>query len=409
MKFFKVKSKGKNGRRINMVIKAMTADAAFEIVRNKHKLKPISAVESDPPFYLKFYANMTKDKAIKYDDLIAAFKQMSFMINAGISIQSTLEDLVKYTANERLVGIFDEVLNGVNSGRTLTESFNDHRLVIGGLVISMISLGEKTGNLAESLDMLVKNLEELRDNRAKFKKAMRYPTIVISAMAIAFIALCMLVIPQFKDIFNELGGELPLPTKILIGIEETLSNYGILVAFGFAALIIFIKNRYKYSPSFKYNWDKYILKVKLIGRITFLSNITQYSTTLALMLKAGLSLEEGLESSATLLANDYMKANLSTVNRAIQRGVTLTDALTDTRYFDPMALQMINTGEQSGELDKMLTSVAEYYKIKYDYILDNMSAYIEPIMTFFLACLVLLLALGIFLPMWGLGAAAKGA
>lgn len=409
MKFFKVKSKGKNGRRVEMVIKAMTADTAFEIVRNKFNVKPISAVETNPPFYLKLYNDMTKDKAIKYDDLIAAFKQMSFMINAGISIQATLEDLVKYTANDRLVGIFDEVLNGVNSGRTLTDSFSDHRLVIGGLVISMISLGEKTGNLAESLDMLVKNLEELRDNRAKFKKAMRYPTIVISAMAIAFVALCMLVIPQFKDIFNELGGDLPLPTKILIGIEETLSNYGLFVAFGLAALIILIRNRYKYSANFKLNWDKYILKVKLIGRIVFLSNITQYSTTLALMLKAGLSLEEGLESSASLLANDYMKNNLTTVNRAIQRGVTLTNALTETRYFDPMALQMINTGEQSGELDKMLTSVAQYYKIKYDYILDNMSAYIEPIMTFFLACLVLLLALGIFLPMWGLGAAAKGA
>lgn len=407
MKYFKVKSK-RNGRKVELVIKAMTAEGAFEIVRNKYKLKPVSAVESDPPFYLKFYTNMTKDKAIKYDDLIAAFKQMSFMLNAGISIQSTLEDLVKYTDNERLVAVFDEVLTGVNSGRTLTEAFMDHKLIIGGLPISMISLGEKTGNLAESLDMLVKNLEELRDNRAKFKKAMRYPTIVISAMAIAFVALCMLVIPQFKDIFNELGGDLPLPTKILIGIEELLSNYGVFVGFAIAATIILIKNRYKYSPTFKYNWDRYILKVKLIGRITFLSNITQYATTLSLMLRAGISLEEGLESSSSLLANDYIKANLSTVNSAIQRGVTLTDALTETKYFDPMSLQMINTGEQSGELDKMLASVAEYYKIKYDYILDNLAAYIEPIMTFFLACLVLLLALGIFLPMWGLGAAAKG-
>lgn len=408
MKYFKVKAK-RNGRKVDMVIRAMTADAAFEVARNKHKLKPISAVETDPPAFLKLYTDMTKDRAIRYDDLIAAFKQMSFMLNAGISIQSTLEDLVKYTNNDKLVGIFDEVLTGVNSGRTLTDSFMDHKLVIGGLPISMISLGEKTGNLAESLDMLVKNLEELRDNRAKFKKAMRYPIIVMVAMSAAFVALCLLVIPQFKDIFNELGGELPLPTKILIGIEELLTNYGILVAFIIAGVIILTINRYKRSEKFKYAFDKNILKVKLIGRIVFLSNITQYSTTLSLLLRAGIALEEGLESSASLLANDYMKSNLVTVNRAIQRGVTLTDALTETKYFDPMSIQMVNTGEQSGELDKMLASVAEYYKIKYDYILDNLSAYIEPIMTFFLACLVLLLALGIFLPMWGLGAAAKGA
>lgn len=407
MKFFKVIAK-RNGRKVDMVIKAGTADAAFEIVRNKHNAKPVSATETDPPFYLKFINDFTKDRAIKYDDLIAAFKQMSFMLNAGISIQSTLEDLVKYTNNDRLVAVFDEVLTGVNSGRTLTDAFMDHKLVIGGLPISMISLGEKTGNLAESLDMLVKNLEELRNNRAKFKKAMRYPIIVISAMTIAFVALCVLVIPQFKDIFDELGANLPLPTLILIGIQETVSNYGVFVAFGIAAIIIFLKYKYTRDPKFKFKFDKYILKVKLIGNITFLSNMTQYATTLSLLLRAGISLEEGLESSASLLANDYIKSKFMTVDRAIKRGVTLTDALTETKYFDPMSIQMVNTGEQSGELDKMLASVADYYKIKYDYILDNLSAYIEPIMTFFIACLVLLLALGIFLPMWNLGAAARG-
>lgn len=406
MKFFKVSSR-KNGRKISIVIRASTADAAFEVAKSKYKMKPVSAIETDPPIYLKFINDLSKDKKIRYEDLIAAFKQMSFMLNSGISIHSTLEDLVKYTDNNRLVAVFDKVLQDINSGRTLTEAFMDHKLIIGGLPISMISLGEKTGNLAESLAMLVKSLEELRDNKAKFKKAMRYPLIVVCAMVIAFVALCLLVIPQFKDIFAELGADLPLPTRILIGIEELMSNYGIIVAIGIVAVIAFTINRYKRSPTFKYNWDKYILKVKLIGRIVFLSNINQYTMVLSLLLKAGISLEEGLESSSMLLGNDYMKEKFSTVNNAIRRGVTLTDALTETGYFDPMSIQMVNTGEQSGELDKMLTSVAEYYKIKYDYILDNLSAYIEPIMTFFIACLVLLLALGIFLPMWGLGAAAK--
>lgn len=407
MKFYKVSSR-KNGKKIDVVVRASTAEVAFDIAKNKYKVKPVSAVEAEPPFYLKFFNDLTKDKKIKYDDLIAAFKQMSFMLNSGISIQSTLEDLVKYTSNERLVAVFDQVLTGVNSGRTLTESFMDHKLIIGGLPISMISLGEKTGNLAESLAMLVKSLEELRDNKAKFKKAMRYPIIVVSAMTIAFVALCLLVIPQFKSIFAELGADLPLPTKILIGIEELMSNYGVLVGLCIAGVIIFTKNRYKKSPTFKYKFDQYILKVKLIGRIVFLSNINQYTTTLSLLLKAGISLEEGLESSSSLLANDYMKEKFSVVDASIKRGVTLTEALAETQYFDPMAVQMVNTGEQSGDLDKMLASVAEYYKIKYDYILDNLSAYIEPIMTFFIAALVLLLALGIFLPMWGLGAAAKG-
>ncbi len=407
MKFYKVSSR-KNGRKVDVVVRATTPEMAFDVAKTKYKIKPVSAVETEPPFYLKFYNDLTKDKKIKYDDLIAAFKQMSFMLNSGISIHSTLEDLVKYTANERLVVVFDSVLNGVNSGRTLTEAFMDHKKIIGGLTISMISLGEKTGNLAESLAMLVKSLEELRNNKAKFKKAMRYPIIVISAMAIAFVALILLVIPQFKSIFAELGADLPLPTKILIGIEELMSNYGLLVGLGIFLTIVITKNRYRNSPSFKLKFDQYILKVKLIGKITFLANMNQYVTTLSLLLKAGISLEEGLESSASLLDNDFIKNKFMVVDTSIKRGVTLTEALTETGYFEPMTIQMVNTGEQSGELDKMLASVAEYYKIKYDYIIDNLSAYIEPIMTFFIAALVLLLALGIFLPMWGLGAAAKG-
>lgn len=407
MKFYKVSSR-KNGRKVDVLIRATTPEMAFNVARNKYKLKPISASEAEPPFYLRLYNNLTKDKKIRYDDMIAAFKQMSFMLNSGISIQSTLEDLIKYTDNERLVVVFDSILNGVNSGRTLTESFMDHKNLIGGLTISMISLGEKTGNLSESLAMLVKSLEELRDNRAKFKKAMRYPIIVISAMALAFVALIMLVIPQFKSIFSELGANLPLPTRILIGIEEVMKNYGVVVVIGIFVIVAFIKNRYQNSPGFKLKFDEYILKVKLIGNIIFLSTMNQYVTTLSLLLKAGISLEEGLESSASLLSNDYIRNKFLVVDVSIKRGVTLTEALTETGYFEPMTIQMVNTGEQSGELDKMLASVAEYYKIKYDYILDNLSAYIEPIMTFFIACLVLLLALGIFLPMWGLGAAAKG-
>lgn len=407
MKFYKVSSR-KNGRKVDVLIRATTPEMAFNVARNKYKLKPISASEAEPPFYLRLYNNLTKDKKIRYDDMIAAFKQMSFMLNSGISIQSTLEDLVKYTDNERLVVVFDSILSGVNSGRTLTESFMDHKNLIGGLTISMISLGEKTGNLSESLAMLVKSLEELRDNRAKFKKAMRYPIIVISAMALAFVALIMLVIPQFKSIFAELGANLPLPTRILIGIEEVMKNYGVAVVIGIFVIIAFVKNRYQNSPGFKLKFDEYILKVKLIGNIIFLSTMNQYVTTLSLLLKAGISLEEGLESSASLLSNDYIRNKFLVVDVSIKRGVTLTEALTETGYFEPMTIQMVNTGEQSGELDKMLASVAEYYKIKYDYILDNLSAYIEPIMTFFIACLVLLLALGIFLPMWGLGAAAKG-
>lgn len=183
MKYFKVSAR-KDGKKISVVVKASTAEAAFNIARVKHRVKPISAIETEPSLLSKLLSSFTK-KNVTYDNLIAAFKQMSFMLNSGISIQATLEDLVNYTNNEILAGIFNSVLNGVNSGKTLRECFMEHKNIIGGLPVSMVALGEKTGNLAESLSMLVTSLEELRDNKAKFKKALRYPMFVSIAMVIA--------------------------------------------------------------------------------------------------------------------------------------------------------------------------------------------------------------------------------
>lgn len=415
MKYFRVTLLAR-GKREHVILQALSKEDAMIRAGNEKQGKPVLAKEIEAPLDLKLKEmaievlyTITGKNRVKLDDMIPAFRQMSLMLNAGISIHTTLEDLVTFSASEKLKEIFQEVLLGINSGKSLSDAFRTFEDDLGSLSISLISLGEQTGSLAHSLGMLAETLEEIRNNTVKFKKALRYPTMVIVAMILAFVALILIVIPKFKAVFESFNAELPLPTRLLLQTEYILSNYGIYVLLGLVVFIELLRRRYRASPSFKHQVDTYILKVKLIGDIIFLHTMSQYVSSLSLLLRAGISLEEALSSGSGMTRNDFLREKFEGVSEAIKRGVGLTDAFRATEIFEPTTLQMINTGEQSGDLDQMLGVAASYYKMRYDHLIDNLSAYIEPILTAFIAVLVLMLALGIFLPMWDLAEAARNA
>lgn len=414
MKYFKATLFRKGKKQVKL-LSALSKEDAQRRLGEMGVGRVLALKEIKPPLEMKmresilyFWDTVRGKNRIKLGDMIPAFRQMSLMLNAGISINATIEDLVTFSANERLKSIFHEVLVGINSGRTLSEAFEAYRDDLGSLSISLISLGEQTGSLAHALAMLAETLEEVQNNTAKFKKALRYPTMVVGAMAAAFVLLIMMVIPKFKSIFDSFNAELPLPTRFLLQTEYVLSNYGLLILAGLMACVWYARRQYRYSKGFKERVDRWILKVKLIGEIIFLHSMNQYVSTLSLLLKAGISLEEALASASAMTGNVYLKGKYESVSDAIRRGIGLTEAFRDTGLFESTTLQMINTGEQSGDLDRMLGVAANYYKVRYDNIIDNLSVYIEPILTAFIAVMVLLLALGIFLPMWDLAGAARG-
>ncbi len=405
----------KRGKKKDIIIKANSKESAAQLVKSEHNLKAIKIKSIEPPLEAKIKdmfdlasKAFSKKSKVSLDDLIPAFQQMSMMLNAGISINHTLEELVEFTENDKLKRIFSDAIVGLNGGKSLTDSFRSYREDLGNLTISMIDLGEQTGNLSDALIVLYETLEDVRDNIAKFKKALRYPLITITAMAIAFVVLILLVVPKFKSIFATLKADLPLPTIILLETEYLLTNFGHYMLAGLVIFVIAVMRMYKKNEVFHYNFDKYILKVKLIGRVTFLYSMNQYMTTLAQLLRAGISLEEALKNSSKMVTNYYLKERFETITDSIRKGVGLVSAFRDTDIFEGTVLQMVGAGEQSGNLDEMLKVAGNYYKTKYDAIVDNLSAYIEPILTGFIAALVLLLALGIFMPMWDLASAAKG-
>jgi len=220
----------------------------------------------------------------------------------------------------------------------------------------------------------------------------------------------MVVVPKFKEIFDKFKTELPIPTQILLGIEHVMSNYGLYVLGGLILSIYTVIYFYKNNKNFKYQVDKLLIHPRfyLINKVIFLSTMYKYTLVFGELIKAGIPVSEALDTAVGMVDNSAIKAQLETVNANIGRGMSLSEAFDQTGLFENMLLQMVKAGEAGGQLDAMLEKVTEYYNMRFQDIIDNLSTYIEPIMMFFIAGLVLLMALGIFMPMWDLGKAVKG-
>jgi len=370
--------------------------------------------ESAPPFddqFKKFKENLFKNvqkKKIKQDSLIAAIRQLAVMTNAGISIHDALKELANATDDDALKTVLTKIAEDINAGLSLSHSMKNFRYELGNLTIAMIELGEKTGNMAEALYTLADMLEEIRRNIIKFKKAMAYPRNVMVAMAIAFTVLISYVVPKFKSIFAKLGAELPLPTQILLWIEHAVNNYGLYILGGMIIFYIVFKYIINHYENARFQFHQVLLRTYLIKNIIKFSTLNRFTLVFSELLRAGIPIAEALETAISMIDNLPLKAKLSTVRGAVEKGNTLHEGLRDTGLFENMIIQMIAAGESSGQLDAMMEKVTEYYKMKFDAIIDGLSEAIEPIMLALIAGLVILLALGIFLPMWDMGSAVKG-
>lgn len=345
---------------------------------------------------------------VKTPALVATFRQLSVMTNAGISIHDSIKEVSKAVQDKRLQTIFQTVNEDLNQGASLTASMEAFREELGDVAIAMIRLGENTGNMAEALSKLAAIMQEVWDNQQKFKKAIRYPITVICAIIIAFTVLMLAVVPKFREIFEQLGAELPMPTKILLGIEYAMSNYGFYILGVLAAIVFILFKLYKKNVDVQNAVDRYMLRVYLIGKIIFFSTMSRFNLVFTELVRAGIPIADALDTAVITVGNHELKKKLASVKILVGRGVSITDAFRETQLYEGMLIQMISAGEQSGSLDAMLEKVTDYYKMKFNDIIDNISSYIEPILLFFIAGMVILLALGIFMPMWDMGRAVKG-
>ena len=410
MKYFEVEYI-QNGKRHKMSLRANNkneikdkANVTGMIVKIKEtQTSSINNFENLQNVIAKAFTN----PKVKIPNLVATIRQLSVMTNAGISIHDSIKEAANSTEDKRLKFIFQTIDEELNQGSSLTNSIENFKEELGDVTLAMIRLGESTGNMADALVKLASILQEVWDNQQKFKKAIRYPITVICAIIIAFVILMILVVPQFREIFEQLNAELPLPTKILLNIEYVMTNYGFYILGALAFIGYLLRKYYLESEEFQDKVDKYLLKVYLIGKIIFYSNMSRFNLIFTELVRAGLPIADALDTAVITVSNKDIKKKLSGVKILVGRGVSLTEAFRDTNLYENMLIQMISAGEQSGSLDDMTGKVTDYYRMKFNDIIDNISNYIEPILLVFIAGMVLLLALGIFLPMWDLSKAVK--
>lgn len=414
MKYFEVTviNRGKKRRE---VVEANSKIQAMRVAKQKFPKERVQrAVETSAPSGAKLdeIVNGLKksfEPKIQLNNKISAIRQIAVMTDAGISIHDAITEVAVNTENPKLKHIYQTMGNDINSGKSIADSIEPYKEEFGHVAIAMTNLGEKTGNISGSYHKLADILESIRDNIKKFKKAIRTPLITFAAMGVAFTILIMVVVPKFKEMFERFDSALPMPTQVLLFLEHILNNYGLYILGGLILLVYSLLHYYKNDEQFKYKVDKILVHPKfyLIHKVIFFSSMHQYTLVFGELVKSGIPVSEALDTAVGMVTNSYIKEKLLTVNANIGRGVSLSDAFEQTELFENMLLQMIRAGEQGGQLDAMLEKVTEYYDARFQDLIDNLAAYIEPIMLFFIAGLVLLMALGIFMPMWDLGKAVK--
>ncbi|MDO4875673.1 MAG: type II secretion system F family protein [Campylobacter sp.] len=411
MKFYEIEYI-KDGKRQKMSLKANSKNdvknrANIQGMIVKIKETQVSSINNDFLDLQEKFNKIFSSSKVKIPALVATIRQLSVMTNAGISIHDGIKETANATEDKRLKIIFQTLDEDLNQGASLTQSIENFQEELGDVTVAMVRLGESTGNMADALSKLASILQEVWDNQQKFKKAIRYPITVICSIILAFIVLMTSVVPQFREIFSQLNADLPLPTKILLNIEYIMSNYGIYIIVVLVAFAFLLKKQYSNDENFRDKVDRYLLKVYLVGKIIFFANMSRFNLIFTELVRAGLPIADALDTAVVTVSNQDIRNKLTAVKVLVGRGISLTEAFRQTGLYEGMLIQMIGAGEQSGSLDDMTQKVTDYYRVKFNDIIDNISNYIEPILLIFIAAMVLLLALGIFMPMWDMAKAVK--
>ncbi|WP_394133345.1 type II secretion system F family protein [Marinobacter nauticus] len=346
-------------------------------------------------------------KAVTLDELIVFCRQMHALTKAGIPLIRTMRGLAETTRSPVLAEVLEDITNRLEGGTTMATAMQAHPKVFSELFIAMIHVGENTGMLDDSFKRLSEILELERDTKRRVKQALRYPTFVVIALLAALMVVNFLVIPRFASVFAKLGADLPFLTQVLVGTSNFLLGYWPLMLFAVAAGAVLIR-QWKRAEKGRLMWDRYKLKLPIIGPLLELITLSRFARNFATMLKAGMPVTHALTVVADATDNAWIGSHIKDMRLGIERGESLLRTARHSEMFTPLILQMIAVGEETGSVDDMLNNVADFYDEDVDYGLKRLAESIEPILIVAMGVLVLILALGVFLPIWDLGAAAMG-
>jgi MSHA biogenesis protein MshG len=346
-------------------------------------------------------------KAIKIEDILVFSRQMYTLNKAGVPILRAFAGLQASSDKPAMVDMLKDVRSSLDQGRELSASLARHIDVFGAFYIAMIRVGEMTGRLTEVFLRLNEHLEFERDVRERVKQAMRYPMFVLIAMGIALVILNIFVIPVFAKVFAGFNAELPLITRGLLGFSGWMVDWWPLILATGIGVVVVVRG-YLRTTEGRYRWDRRKLKLPIVGDIVLKATLARFARSFALSSQSGVPLVQALTVVAQTVDNAYIGSRIEQMRDGIERGESISRCAAATGVFTPVVLQMISVGEETGELDSLLFEIAGMYERDTDYSIKGLSAAIEPVLLAAIAVLVLLLALGVFLPLWNMGQAAMG-
>jgi MSHA biogenesis protein MshG len=332
-------------------------------------------------------------------DLVMLTRQMYTIAKAGLPWLRGLRGLAESTRQPVLRDALQQALVGLEAGNDLAQSLATRTGVFPEIYISMVRVGEQTGTLDTVLLRLAEFLQNQQDMQERVTGALRYPLIVIGAIVAAMGVLSVFVIPKFAPLFRQLGSAIPLPTKILLGASSFVQSHWLVVLGCMAAGWIGFRFATRQGAG-RYRWHQARLALPVFGKLLLESILARVVRTLSLTLGAGLPMIQGLELVTRAADNDFVSAKLTGMRTQLESGDPLSRAAAAAAIFPPLLLQMMEVGEETGELTRLLEEVADYYQREVDHTVKNLSALIEPILMVAVGAMVLVLALGIFLPLW---------
>lgn len=335
-------------------------------------------------------------------DVMLFSRQMYALLKAGVPIMRALAGLQQSTRNASLAEVIGDLRTSLDAGRELSAAMRNHPKVFSPFYVSVIRIGEATGELDQSFNRMFGYMEFDKEIRDRIRAAVRYPIIVLVVIAVAVAVVNLFVIPAFAKIFAAQKVPLPLLTQILIGTSNFFVAYWWAML---AALVaaVFGAHVYVGTERGRYQWDRWKLRLPLAGPIILRATLARFARGMSLAVRAGVPIVQAMSVVGEVVSNSYMALRISQMRDGVERGESVLRTANASGIFTPVVLEMVSVGEETGELDALMDEVADMYEREVDYEIKNLAANIEPILTVALGVMVLILALGVFLPIWGLG------
>jgi type IV pilus assembly protein PilC len=400
---FAYKARNLSGRIMTGKVEADNQGAAVARLREKNffvvDIKPRrdSEINLDKLFCFK----------LKTKDMALFCRQLSTMIEAGIPLLQCLYILIQQTENKNLQKILREVVVEIEKGKTLTDAFKVYKEKLPDLFINMLAAGEASGTLDQALGRLAVQFEKDHEMMEKVKSTMTYPVVVAIFAAVAVVALIILVVPIFADIFSSMGAQLPLPTRILIAVSNVFKKYW--YAMPLVAVVLFSAFRRTIATrNGKKAVDRFILRMPIVGKLTGKTITARFARTLATLLRSGVPLMQSLETLEDVVGNTLVAGEIAEARALVREGERMAPVFMKGKFFPPMVVNMISIGEESGSLDNLLEKLAMFYEQEVETMVARLSSIIEPLMIAGVGIMVGFIALSIYMPLFSMSGVLQG-